>query len=161
MITYQRLREVLRYDPETGIFTWLVITSNRVLIGDVAGTLNDDYLVVQIDGRKYRAHRLAWFYMTGEWPSDQIDHWDLNRANNRWENLRKATNSKNSANTRRPMTNTSGFKGVWLDKPTNKWRAKIQVRGEQRYLGYFDTPESAHHAYVVAATQYFGEFARG
>jgi hypothetical protein len=160
MLTIQRLRNVLAYEPTTGLFTWLVRTSNRVRVGDVAGSEGCNYLVISVDGSRYLAHRLAWFYVTGEWPPGDIDHKDTNYLNNAWDNLRPATRSQNNANTHRPTTNTSGFKGVWWNPPTCNWRAHIQVNGRHIHLGLFDTPENAHAAYCAAAARHFGEFAR-
>ena len=162
MITHQRLRELLHYDPLTGIFLRLVSANSRVKVGDIAGSLHKatGYRRIQIDGRDYMAHRLAWFYVTGEWPTADIDHWNLNRTDNRFCNLREATNSENHANMRARADNTSGFKGVYFHKPNRKWVTQITVIGKRIYLGSFDTKGSAHAAYAAAAKQHFGEFAR-
>ncbi len=159
-VTADRLRELLSYDPSTGLFTWLLSTGNRAPVGAVAGSVGKGYVDIRIDQRLYKAHRLAWLYMTGEWPEQQIDHRDLNRANNRWDNLRVATNSQNHANTRAQSNNRSGFKGVSWSKAANKWMAQIVRDRCHTYLGLFDTPEDAHAAYCVAAERLFGEFAR-
>jgi hypothetical protein len=155
-----RLREVLSYDPETGAFTWLVSTARHRRIGDVAGCVKDGYRQIGIDGRRYRAHRLAWLWMTGEWPSAEIDHINGDPADNRIANLRPATSSQNKANARKRSRNTSGWKGVSWHARDRKWRAMIGVAGRQQHLGYFDCPAEAHAAYVRAAEHHFGEFAR-
>ncbi len=160
MITTERLREVLAYDPDTGVFTWRV-ARGRQSAGAVAGSLNGSgYLLIRIDRRSYPAHRLAFVYMTGAWPENEIDHMNLDRADNRFENLREATHSQNMANGRRRSNNTSGLKGAHWRKRNRRWQAQIRVAGRKKHLGYFDTPEEANAAYREAATQHFGKFAR-
>jgi hypothetical protein len=161
-LTQERLRELLRYDPKTGEFRWLQPPSYVVKRDDVAGSLNKTtgYWLIHIGGRNYKAHQLAWLYMTGEWCRPMIDHRDCDRANNRWKNLRRATFSANAANRGRPRTNASGFKGVHQRRDSGKWRAQIWKNGRAIYLGQFPTPEEAHQAYVAKARELFGEFAR-
>jgi hypothetical protein len=160
-LTQKRLKEVLNYDPETGEFTWLVSAGRRVRVGDVAGYQRPDgYCRIQIDGRNYRAHRLAWLHMTGEWPPHQIDHINGDPSDNRTSNLRPATHSQNMANSRKPRHNTSGFKGVSWQAAQRKWVASLKVNGRTRFLGRFDCPAAAHAAYVAAAVKHSGEFAR-
>jgi hypothetical protein len=159
MLTAARLREVLNYDPETGVVTWLVRAANCIRIGDIAGCINPKgYHQVRIDRATYRTHRLAFLYMTGEWPPNETDHINGDKADNRWTNLRLATRSQNQANLRKMATNTSGYKGVRWHK--GKWEAKITVNGQQKYLGYFDCPATAHAVYAEAAKKHFNEFAR-
>src|SRR4029450_2313606 len=114
-LTAERLRELLDYDPETGDFTWKV---NRrcVRSGSVAGNVNcvDGYCYIGVDARRYHAHRLAWLYIKGAWPNDQIDHINGNKADNRFANLRQATHSQNQANGGRYSNNASGYNGVTL-----------------------------------------------
>jgi hypothetical protein len=98
--------------------------------------------------------------MTGVWPKDQIDHRDLDRTNNRFDNLREATQAQNLHNTRAYCTNTSGRKGVSWHRRDRRWRVKIDVEGEYRWLGYFDDLEDAASAYAAAARELHGEFAR-
>lgn len=161
MITVERLREVLRYAPGAGEFRWRVSPSRGVMAGAVAGTTCwRGYRHIKISGRLYLAHRLAWLWAHGEWPDGDIDHIDGDRANNRLSNLRIATRSQNLANTRRHRDNASGFKGVTWVPRVQKWMAQIRVGGRTKYLGYFATPEEAHAAYLEAARQAFGEFAR-
>ncbi|MCI0598744.1 MAG: HNH endonuclease [Beijerinckiaceae bacterium] len=160
MITTERLREVLAYDPDTGVFTWRV-ARGRQSAGPEAGSLDGrGYRQIRIDGRRYQAHRLAWLYMAGAWPKDEIDHVNMDCADNRFENLREATRSQNQANIRAQSNNTSGFKGVCWHKRDRRWEAKIMVCGRKKHLGYFDTPKAAHAAYVAAAKLHFKEFAR-
>lgn len=158
-LTQERLREVLHYDPVTGGFTWKVMLSSRREAGAVAGGLKPSgYILIGVDGHRYRAHRLAWLYVTGEWPPDQIDHWDNVRSHNWWSNLRAADNQLNQANARRSKNNTSGFKGVYRHR--DKWRAKINVGRRHIHLGTFADPATGGLAYERAAKEYFGEFAR-
>jgi hypothetical protein len=165
-ITAERLRELLHYDPETGIFTWLTRATvsrrwNTRYVGTTAGSVDcHGYIAIKLIGQLNRAHRLAWLYMTGEWPSNDIDHINGNRADNRLENLRPATRSQNNANSRTQSRNTSGLKGVHKQSRGYTWAARIKINGSQHYLGNFKTPESAHAAYIVAAEKLFGEFAR-
>lgn len=160
-LTVERLREVVHYNPGTGFFTWLI--SRRVVrAGARAGSVHKktQYLRIKIDGVDHLAHRLAWLYMTGQWPPDQIDHRDLVRSHNWWSNLRLANNSQNNANSRLPSCSTSGFKGVTWSRHRKKWQAQITFQGRNQYLGGFDTPEAAHAAYAAAAIKHHGEFAR-
>lgn len=156
-ITAEKLKEVISYDPETGIFTW----KHRKARGGLAGHLDSNgYLTIRVDWILYGAHRLAWLYMTGSWPSGDIDHKDGDSANNRWANLRDATVSQNMANSKLSRGNTSGVKGVHWDKDNRKWRARIKVKYKSIHLGEFDCPAAAHFAYLVEADKQFGEFAR-
>jgi HNH endonuclease/AP2 domain len=160
IITAEKLRELLHYDPETGVFTWLGSGSGRPASG-IAGTIANGYLHIWADGRSYKAHRLAWLYQTGEWPEGDLDHANMDKADNRWCNLREATDSKNQANTRaRVITGTSRFKGVTWNKEMKRFRALITVKGKQYFLGYFDAEHLAYAAYCLAARKHFGEFAR-
>jgi hypothetical protein len=126
--------------------------------GDVAGCPSHGYILIRLDGMLHRAHRLAWFYVTGEWPPLGIDHSNLDRADNRWHNLRLATQSQNCANVRTRRNSASGLKGVV--KHADKWRAMIRNKGRMHHLGLFPTKEEAHAAYVAAAISFYGEFAR-
>lgn len=149
MLTQSRLKELLHYEPDTGEFTWLVRTSRRVKIGDIAGSQNGQgYQCIRIDWKPYRAHRLACLYIDGEWPEYEIDHINGVRSDNRWINLRYATRSENSQNKRASTSNNCGFIGV--SRFRNKWRARIMLAGREKHLGCFPTPEDAHTAYLAA-----------
>ena len=138
MITQKELKELLHYDPETGIFTRLKSVSSGARKGDIAGhSTGNGYLQIGIKGRYYRAHRLAWLYMTGEWPKDQIDHINHIRTYNRWVNLREATNQENHKNQTLKSTNTSGVCGVYFRNDTLKWAAFIWVNDKPTNLGSF------------------------
>lgn len=159
-ISSEELHRILEYDPITGYFTWKVRTSN-LRVGDRAGSNGVGvYRQIRIAGNCYLASRLAWLYMTGEWPEDEIDHKDTNRSNDAWGNLRPATTIQNLANRSRGRNNKSGYKGVsWSEK--KKWRAVIGIDNKMVHLGYFDDPKLAHDAYMAAATAAWGEYARG
>lgn len=158
------LRSMLRYDPGTGLFTWNVAPNGRIKIGQRAGrTSQDGYTEITITGRLYGAHRLAWLYVHGRWPVDEIDHRNGIRSDNRIANLREATREQQTWNSR--GTSASGFKGVYRNKKNgtpcvDSWCAIIQVAGKRRYLGSFKTPEEAHAAYCRVARAHRGEFAR-
>ena len=127
MLTAEELRELLRYDPNTGIFRWKV-KQRRVSygVGDVAGSLDSSsgYHRIRIDGRDYRASRLAWLYVYGRWPTDEIDHKNTIRDDDRLANLREATRGQNNYNTKRFSTNTSGLKGVCWRRGTGCGKPK-------------------------------------
>lgn len=161
VLTQARLHEVLDYDPKTGVFRWKVSLSNRAQAGSVAGgSMSHGYLRIAVDGVRYTAHRLAWFYVYGVWPSARLDHRDTNPAHNWINNLREATMSQNLANQKQRRTNTSGHKGVTFWARDGNWKAQIGVRGKNINLGYFPTREAAAAAYAEAAREAFGEFAR-
>lgn len=161
MLTAERLRSLLDYDCSTGELTWKCYRAPNAQEGDIAGVIaRDGYRQVYIDNRPYKAHRLVWLWMTGEWPTGSIDHRDMDRANNAWGNLRAATVSQNAANCGKRSFNTSGFKGVTFDRRKRRWMAQIQIDGRCNHLGYHDTPAAAHEAYVAAAQSIYGEFAR-
>lgn len=160
MLTAERLREVLEYVPTTGIFYWKVSRGPSWPAGRPAGCINKviGYCVIRFERKLYFAHRLAWLWMTGEWPKDEIDHRDTDRANNKWANLREATHAENMKNVRRRANNTSGKKGVYRHQ--NKWRARIRINGIIHHIGMFDDIERAAAEYNLAATRLHGEFAR-
>ena len=158
-LTAERLRELLRYDPETGIFTAAVARAN-LNAGDIAGCPNaGGYIHIRIDYARYGAHRLAWLWMTGAWPNEKIDHINGDKADNRWCNLREATSAQNCWNRQKASNNTSGFKGVHWHKAHGRWVARIMIDGKRRHLGAFDTPEEAYAAYCNAARRDHCEFA--
>lgn len=159
-LTLERLRECLEYNPETGEFTWLVTNSYRRVAGKTAGKFNrDGYRLICLDKQSYMAHRLAWFYMTGAWPVEEIDHKNCNRSDNSFINLREAKSSQNKGNARTPKTNTSGIKGVIWDRERKKWRAQLRTGNKMMVIGRFDDKALAAEAYKQAAKLYFGEFA--
>ena len=166
-LTIEYLRSVLDYDPETGIFIWKVNTSRKPMAGKVAGSVGKwGYRTIGIcnsggvERCKVKAHRLAWFYVTGEWPDGDIDHKNLRRDDNRFENLRPATRPQNNINAVIHSNNSSGFKGVGWHKQIGRWRAYLTVNKRQRSLGLFDTKEEAAAARDRAELAAYGEFSR-
>lgn len=144
MITQDRLKELLHYDANTGVFTWLVTSSNRAQAGSVAGGLNaKGYGRIRVDNELHMAHRLVWLYMTGQMPRNQIDHINGTRSDNRWCNLREATNKENLENSKLYSSNRSGFRGVLFHKATGKWLAQVTHNYRLIYLGLFETPDEA------------------
>lgn len=155
-----RVRELLDYDASTGILRWKTKRHGTASVGSQAGSINSKgYRCVKIDGKLYQAHRVAWALVNGEWPAQAIDHKNRNRDDNRIDNLRLATNSQNTANSKRPAHNTSGLKGVTWHKQRQKWAAQIRKDGKNLHLGLFASAEEAHQAYIKAANENFGEFA--
>lgn len=166
MLTQERLRELMTYEPETGIFTCNVRrTKNGKMSrrgGKPAGAVDKSigYIIIGIDYEKYYAHRLAWFWMRGEWPTDKVDHEDTDGTNNKWSNLRDASQAQNGMNRGVPSNNKAGLKGVSLCKATGLYRADIGINGKSINLGRVDCPAVAHFAYIIAAAKYFGAYAR-
>lgn len=160
MLTHARLKELVHYDPTTGIFLWKVNRRGPAKRGDIVGNpMKDGHLQACIDGHRTLVHVFAWFYMTGEWPPQDIDHRNRVPDDNRWENLRLASMSQNQQNQSLSSRNKSGFKGVFFVKEKNRWLASIKAEGKSKHLGYFSSKEEAAVAYAVAAQRYFGEFA--
>jgi hypothetical protein len=150
MITQERLRELVRYCPETGIFTHLE-SNRRKKAGMQAGSLRrDGYVYIMIGGHRALAHRFAWLYMTGEWPVADIDHIDGNKSNNSFNNLRDVSRSVNVQNQNRAKrTSKTGYLGVRYHGP-NKFVAAISLNGKSTYLGVFSDALNAHNAYLKA-----------
>lgn len=164
MITAEIVKSVLDYDPSTGTFIWRSVRPGRAKSGDRAGwvfkrTDRLSYLVINVHGRNYRAHRLAWLYVHGEWPPGLLDHVNGDGLDNRIDNLRPATVSENAANRRVRRDSSTGAKGVIWYARTRRWQARITVKGKEKHLGYFTRFEDASDAYQRAAVQHFGEFA--
>lgn len=176
MISAEYVRSRLDYNSETGAFTWEQkpvrggkwrrhdLAWNSRYAGKSAGNpRKDGYLDIPITGedgikRRYLAHRLAWFYVTGEWPSDLIDHADRNKRNNAFCNLREASRAQNAGNCKMLVTNTSGIRGVYWHSKDRTWRAQIMRCGKVNSLGSFKTKEEAQAARQRVAQDYFGEF---
>lgn len=158
-MNYQRLKELLSYDPATGVFRWRVKPSRAVSIDDIAGSVDrtNGYRRIALDGKKnYKAHRLAWLYVTGEWPQGDLDHINLDKDDNRIANLREATGSQNCANQK---AKRNGLKGAYR-LGQRWWQAVIVKHGKRFYLGCFATELEAHNVYSEAAKKVHGEFAR-
>lgn len=154
-MTQERLKELLHYDPETGIFIWRVSRGGKVIAGSTAGLVQrNGYVYIRVDRRRYLAHRLAWLYIHGKFPSDQIDHINRVRTDNRISNLRAATNAENTQNRSKRSDNTSGVIGVYWDNKRQKWRAQIRLNGHNIFLGSYQTVEEAAAARAAAKATY-------
>lgn len=139
MITQKKLKSLLHYDPDTGVFTWKVYAGNgRIKPGTIAGCINKRilYRYIHIKGKLYAAHRLAFLYMVGEMP-EEVDHENHIRDDNRWCNLKPVTKLKNSHNKKLSTRNTSGVMGVHWHNGHQRWKAVITHEGVKKYLGSF------------------------
>jgi len=160
------LRSVLMYDSLNGEFRWKYREDvpnciNGRVAGKVAGTVQPDgYVKIQINKRIYRAHRLAWLFVHGEWPPEEIDHIDCDKLNNRIANLRLATRQENNRNVGLRKNNSTGITGVFWRKDCGKFRAQIKVDGKYINIGSFETLEAATAARAAAEIRYFGGFRR-
>ena len=155
------LKALLHYDPPTGMFRWRYARRNKSLPWDVAGSvLKQGYVQITVNGERHVAHRLAWIYMTGKEPPEQIDHIDLDKSNNSWCNLRAADNTTNHWNEAIRSTNKSGHKGVWWHRQSGKWEAAVRVNGKQHTVGRYERIEDAVKAVKQYREQHHGEYAR-
>ncbi len=140
MLTAERLREVLDYSPKTGVF--------RRGLKTCSGCNAQGYVQIMVDGKMYTGHRLAWLYVHGKWPADEIDHINRNRSDNRLTNLRECTRQENMRNVPKHKDNRSGYKGVFPNR--KKWSAQICKDGRKYHLGTYSTPAEAYEAYCFA-----------
>ena len=159
-LSYEEIASQLMYNPDTGALIWKRHYF-KSKVGTVAGARGSGgYLVIQLNKKPCKAHRLAFWLMTGHAPSECIDHINGQGDDNRWVNLREATHAQNMRNTTNARKNsTSGYKGVSYYKPMKKWQAVIRVNGKLKHLGYFQEPEAAHREYISAAKRLHGSFA--
>jgi len=154
-LTQEELKRRLSYDPETGIFLWILPIAHNVKAGDVAGwPAERGYWRIMLDGNGYGAHRLAFLYMTGEFPVNVVDHIDGCTSNNRWSNLRAVSHIENCRNQRIPKNNTSGVLGVSWHKQCSKWVVRIMVDGKKKHVGLFTDIADAIRARTSAERQY-------
>lgn len=156
-IDVKRLRELLHYDPDTGIFRWRNAAGRwgRIPAGSVAGSVNKEgYRYITFDGNILSAHRLAWAYISGETPPRIVDHCDGDTDNNSFGNLRLATDSQSTAN--RTHKNKYGVKGVSTKR--GAFRARIYHNGKSIHLGYYATAADAHVAYTTASLELQGDY---
>lgn len=156
-ITAEFVRERLKYDPETGVFTWLRLRNSK-RVGEEAKSLDvSGYVQINICGTVCKGHRLAWLYVHGEWPDGHIDHINGIRNDNRIANLRCVSGAVNTQNKRLgSCKNKTGYLGVHIGRgdPAKAYRAKIVINKRQIHLGGYATPEEAHQAYVAAKRKY-------
>ena len=162
MLNQKILKELLFYSVITGEFYWLKLSANnQVKVGDVAGALTKSgYKQISVNGKLYLAHRLAWFWVTGEWPKNDIDHKNGIPNTNYWLNLRDATKSQNQYNRKINSNSKSGIKGVYWCKTNKKWKAQIQHGKKCISLGYHETLENARIERSKAEKTLHGEFTR-
>ena len=149
MITQERLKELVSYDPETGVFVWLQDNGTKAKAGDIAGRVDFyGYIKIHADGCSYSAHRLAWLYMTGQFPKMNVDHKNGDRSDNRIANLRDVPQQINCQNHRKQNGQKKELIGACFDKATGKFKAQIMHKGVNFHIGRVDTEELAHSAYV-------------
>ena len=155
------LKQMLWYDPKTGVFRWRHERNNgKIKPWSVAGSPdNKGHIKIQIGKQMHRAHRLAWLYMTGEFPISTIDHKNLVKSDNRWCNLREADAKQNQWNTGIRADNTSGVKGVHFCKTWKRWVASVRVNGVRHHVGRFSTVEEAAKAVLEFRKTHHGEYA--
>ncbi|WP_320728213.1 HNH endonuclease [Enterobacter ludwigii] len=158
-LSRERLMELLSYSPVTGRFTWIK-SGPGVTVGKVAGNSsgNKGYVRIKIDGHLYLAHRLAWLYVYGSWPKEEIDHVNLIRDDNRISNLREASRAQNSRNKHLRKDNSSGDKGVYWHKGSHKWQVSSGLNGNLFYLGLYDDKELACLVASEFRSKYHQEF---
>jgi hypothetical protein len=160
ILTQGYLNSILKYEPHTGKFFWR-IDKGRVAAGDKAGTKSRrGYVDIKIDGRSYLAHRLAWLYMTGDFPIREIDHINGNPSNNRWANLREGTHSEVTRPHKTYKTNISGYSGVHWREDAGKYRVRITVDNRRISLGHYSDLQEAYRARAKAEKEHFGKFRR-
>lgn len=158
-LTQQELKKILVYYPQNGLFKWRN-TNRRMISGCVSGSINNrGYINIKINGCSYKAHRLAFFYVNGEWPKKEVDHINHVKNDNRWCNLRECNRFQNKANVKKHINNKSGYKGVYWKTEASKWVANISANGKKKHLGYFNNKDDAAREYNNAAKDVHGEFA--
>lgn len=158
MLTQEYLKSILNYDSGTGIFTWLITPTNNVPAGSIAGYPVYGYIIIGINKKLYRAHRLAWLYMYGCFPEGILDHINRDRQDNKIDNLRIASKQQNAYNSKLNKKNTSGFRGVSWHKASNKWRATASIQGKSYNLGVYITAKEASAVYEEFVKNKHGEF---
>lgn len=155
MLTQKKLKELLYYNPDTGIFRWN-ISKPGVRKGSIAGSINPNgYRYITINRKKYSASRIAFFLMEGFWPKYEIDHINRKKSDDRWKNLRHVPHVCNAKNRGIHKNNKSGVTGVSWNTLTNNWYASIMVNGNTKNLGYYNDFDEAVLA-RLAAEQHFG-----
>lgn len=160
MITQSELKQILDYNPDTGIFTWKINKGGKAKCGTIANSIDSKgYIRIQINNKRNSAHRLAWLYIYGSFPNNMIDHINGNKIDNRIYNLREATVNENQYNRKVPINNTSGIKGVYFDKSRNKWVAELKCNSKKIHIGRFNDIELAQIAINEARNKYHKEFA--
>lgn len=159
MLTQEELKKEIKYTPETGLFEWLKPARIK-RHGKSAGS-NNRYININLNNKRYPAHRVAFLYMTGHFPKNNeiVDHIDRDNKNNKWENLRISDKSRNAINTKLYSNNSSGYRGVHWHNKHQRWVAKIAVKGKRLFLGEHRSKHDAATAYNEAAVKHFGDVA--
>jgi HNH endonuclease/AP2 domain len=165
MLTQEQAKELFSYNPEEGILRWRKWAGGCCRKDLIAGYRKQTkgkptYWVVMLKNKNHKVHQIIWVYMTGKWPDKFIDHEDLDGTNNKWSNLRLASNGQNMMNGSLRSDNTTGVKGISWDQRRGNFRARLVVDGIEKYLGSFDDVEEAAKVRAEAAKKYHGEFAR-
>jgi hypothetical protein len=156
MITQSRLKEILHYDQDTGIFTWKVNKARTARSGGIAGTPNTfGHITICVDKNRIVAHRLAWLYVFGEFPISSLDHINRNPADNRIENLRIVSQSENNLNQGRRKDNTSGHRGIRWNYRYGKYVSRIKKDGKEYHLGLFENLQDAVDARNMKAVELY------
>jgi hypothetical protein len=161
MLTQAYVRKLFSYSKKTGLLRRRLHRGNRAMPGSIVGTSDGHkgYLRVGIDGKNWSVTHIIWLYVTGEWPK-RVDHRDLNKTNNRWKNLRKATNSQNMCNTKVRSDSSTGVKGVYQDRRTGRYRVHVGLGRQRFYGGFFATVAEAKVARDMLAKKLHGKFFR-
>jgi hypothetical protein len=156
ILTQAKLKEILNYDPDTGIFKWIIKPRrSRINVGTITGkSTSNGYPVITYEGKQYQAHRLSWLYVYGVFPKNETDHINHIRDDNRIVNLREATGTENQMNRSCSKNNKSGHTGVNWIKLRYKWRASIMVNNKKLHLGYFTKKKEAIEARKAANIKY-------
>ena len=156
ILTQDRVKQLLIYDPDTGVFRWRIYRSGNAGPGQITGSLNTTgYIQIKLNAIKYSAHRLAWLYVNGAWPDFDLDHINRNRQDNRISNLRQATRSQNCQNQTARADNVSGVKGVHWCNRKQKWVVQVSVNGKRKHLGAFAHLNDAQVVRTAAEKQYY------
>jgi hypothetical protein len=160
ILTAQKVREILHYDPDTGVWTWLRPPAKNILVGSVAGTISvHGYRIITFQGVKYRSGRLAWLYMTGEWPVEEIDHDNRDKTDDRWCNLLDKSRSNNALNRDLQVNNFSGTRGIHFDTARGLWQVQVKKDNVSHFGGRYDDYNEAVIARDELASKLHGSFA--
>lgn len=159
-LTQSKLKNLLHYDPDTGVFTWKNPAGTKTKPGDIAGCASKHlgYRYITVLNKRRLAHRLAWVYMTGRWPEDQIDHINGERDDNRWVNLREADQSQQCGNSALRSDNKAGARGVYWCKEKRKWAVDLQYQGRRYRLGRYTDFEEATELSELARQMFYETF---
>ena len=156
ILTAERLRELFRYDQETGVF-YRLARHGKWMPGPVGCDNGYGYIAILVDGKRYKGHRLAFLWMLGTWPVKEVDHIDGNRANNAWANLRDVSRQVNQRNIKKAKKSNLSTGLLGVSARNGRFRSVIRVDGKNRILGVFDTPEEAHQVYLEAKRIYHAD----